>query len=132
MSHQVEALVIDARMKSIPVTLQTDEGDKKVSVVTMNGTDRDNYMVQLLKRTSKDANGTINGVKDPKGMFADLLTKTLRNEETGELFDRPSVQSLPAPVSKELFEVAKTLNGLGEDEDDEEVGKGEEGEDLDD
>ena len=126
MSDPFSVMRIDARVRRIPLVLELESGDVNAAIVTMNGNARDNFMSQMLKRSKTDGSGAVIGIKDPNGMFSDLLTKTLENEDTGALFKREEIQGLPAPVSKELFEMAKTLNGLSDDEDDDdenEVGK---------
>lgn len=92
---------------------------KKYMIREANGLGRDAYL-QCVNNRSRFVDGRPAGLKDVKGLYADLLTKTMIDLETGELVTERFVQALPSSVQTTLFNKSKNLSGLG-DEDAEKV-----------
>ena len=86
----------------------------------LDGKERDTYLNDLSARTRIGANGKPAGVKDFVGLHAGLLAKALKKVVGNERqdIDKKAIQSWPASTVSKLFDIAKELSGLGNDEGD--------------
>ena len=119
----METLSFDIELKEQPVELVSPDGTKKDYLLKeMDGRGRDKYMNQLqLNMVMKD--GKPQGLKNYEGLYAELLTKTLFDKESGKFASKEFIQGLPARVSSKLFTAAQTLNALNETPETEEAVK---------
>lgn len=86
----------------------------------MNGLGRDAYLTAISNR-AKYVKGQAQGVKDFKGIHADLLTRTMVDLRTNRLVTEEFLnQHVPSSVDAKLFKKAKELCGLGDEEEEKE------------
>ena len=110
-----DELILDARVRTIPVTLELDNEELKLELFTFSGEVRDEFMDQMLKLSQKDHSGKVIGMKKAKGLYSMLLCKCLRYRETEELVGAKTIDGWPSATSKALYDNAQELNGLKED-----------------
>src|SRR5262245_36582590 len=88
----------------------------------MDGTGREAYLSEVIGRAKiSPETGKAVGVKTFNGMWTDLLKRCLRDPH-GKLADQTTMQAWPATALQGLFEAAKRLNAL-DDEDQKKAAK---------
>lgn len=117
----MEAMKISVVRKSQPVELEMDaEGNVvKVFVKEMTGAQRDEYFNKTSQRSRVDQNtGEVVGIKDYKGLYSTLLAFCVYDAE-GKPLPESKIQEWPDGAQRAMFEIARKLNKLGNDEGDE-------------
>ena len=84
----------------------------------LNGLGRDNYLNSMRDRT-KYVDGKPAGVRDFKGLTADLLKLCMLEADTKRLVSVNFIQSLPSSLQTKLFNKARDLSGLGKEAEEE-------------
>lgn len=96
----------------IPVELTDADGEvHQYELVEMMGDTKESYLNRLGKRVKME-NGRPAGMKEWKGMHADLLIRTLRDKETGEFVKAAFVNDLPAKAQSDLFNAAMKQSAI--------------------
>ncbi|MBU0847695.1 hypothetical protein KKH23_10955 [Patescibacteria group bacterium] len=98
-----------------PVTI----GSERYLLVELDGKGRDTYLNNLGGRMRHGPDGKPSGVKDFEGLQAFLVAACLRKiEADGELraVSGETIQAWPAKVVSGLFDAAKELSALDEEE----------------
>lgn len=117
MSSTHEPLSFDLELAEIPVTLNDPEtGEAQEYVIReLTGKQRDAYLNGVSKRTKQLADGTTK-VTNFDGLQGDLLSRCmfLKGEDKPVKLD--VVQQWPAKVQSKLFEAARELSALGQEE----------------
>lgn len=101
---------------TIPVTLETPEGNIELEIREMSAASRDLYLDDLSTRMRLDAQGNPLGLKKFEGLQAGLLFRCLFRKD-GKAINEADIQAWPASVVSELFTAAQSLNHLGKAED---------------
>jgi len=102
-----------------PVTID----DEPYMLVELDGKQRDAYLNNLAKRlrTTGKGKAASQTVSDFDGLQAGLIAASLRKVEGPDMVAVPvdTIQRWPARVQQGLFDAAKALSGLDDDEGDE-------------
>lgn len=110
-----------------PVTI---DGDAYM-LVELDGKDRDKYLNSVGARLRSE--GKTQSVKNFEGLQASLVTASLRKQASDgaftELVPIATIQSWPARVVKTLFDAARELSALDDDDGDSEEDQNEKGND---
>lgn len=115
--HKIETKVLefDLARKEIPCKL----GGVEWVLREMDGTMRDQYLNAISSRV-RMVDGKANGVKDFGGLQALLLTRSLYRKDDNQPATQAEIQAWPSSVVGALFDRAKELSGLGDEEGEEE------------
>ena len=124
-----EPLVFTLEREEIPVTIDSQE----YVLQELDGAERDKYLNGLTNRMRVNNKGDLAGIKNFDGLQASLVVASIRLVDGVERKPVPfkTVQEWPAKVVKQLFDAARAISGLDdEDEKDKEKtndGGGEDG-----
>ena len=99
------------QLAEIPVVLD----NKNYKLVELSGETQGSYLNSVGDRV-KVTDGKITGMRDYKGIQADLLCLCLYDSED-VLVPKKVIQSFPASVLAKLYEAAQELNGLDDEAD---------------
>jgi protocatechuate 3,4-dioxygenase beta subunit len=102
-------------LATLPVTV----GSGIYTLTELNGKQRDTYLQNLGLRLGSTKGSDKQTVKNFDGLQASLLTLCLTDTE-GKPVTKALVQEWPAKVVSALFDAARELSGLGDDEEEEE------------
>ena len=88
-------------------------------LIELDGKKRDTYLNDLSARLRISPMGKPAGIKDFINLQSGLLSMSLKKVVGGErvAVDKKPIQAWPASTISGLFEAAKNLSGLGNDED---------------
>lgn len=122
-----EPLVFTLEREEIPVVIDSQE----YVLQELDGSERDRYLNGLTNRMRVNNKGDLAGIKNFDGLQASLVAASIRLVDGLER--KPvllkTVQGWPAKVVKQLFDAARELSGLDdEDEKDKEKTNNEGGE----
>ena len=118
----MEALSFNLELKTVPVTMKFEDGDKDYTLKELTGKSRDAYMQSLQSKMRFGKDGKPAGLKSFEGLMNGLLTKTLFNEDD-EPVKADEINTYPSSVVGALFTASQELSGLNlSDEDEEELG----------
>lgn len=96
---------------SIVVTLvDTDQKEVECELREMTASDRDEYLTELRKRVQVGKDGEATGVRDFKGLQADLVHACLFR--SGERVPKDEIQGWPASAVTSIYQAAQQLNKL--------------------
>lgn len=98
-----------------PVTISNED----YVLIELDGKERDRYLNGLAKRIRTSPDGKSQTVKEFDGLQGSLIVASLRKVTPEGLrpVDIKTVQTWPARVVKGLFQAAKDLSALNDDED---------------
>jgi len=113
---------LDLRPKKELVVLQSEKGEQEYYISEMTAEERDDYLQALSSRVKVDEEGRPQGLKDFRGIQAELLSRCLRTKK-GELVKKEEIQSWPSSVVTSLYEIAQKINLLSEGEGEKILGK---------
>lgn len=85
----------------------------------MTGADKGRWQTENAKRMSFDRKSKVGMIKDWNGLEASLITYCLF-DTSGNKVPTQTIISWPTTVQKALFEAARKMNGLTDDEEDKE------------
>ncbi len=91
---------------------KTDGTQKEYVLREMDGTLRDQYVTLVVNRV----NTAQNGKRDMTGMYAELLARCIWSQPEDKRVSLKEIQTWPATFQKKLFNKARKLNGLDDDE----------------
>lgn len=93
-------------------------GSKEYEIREMIGTEHGAFVREMSKRMDKERNVTrLDGLKNV------LLRHTMFDVESGKIISDEELEALPSSTISSLFEIAQNLNGMGTDEEDEDLPK---------
>lgn len=107
-----EDLVFDLEREEQKVTIS----GKKYVLVELSGEERDSYLNDIGGRMRIE-NGKPAGIKNFNGMQAFLVSLSLKSMETGEPVpvNIKEIQKWPAPLVSKLFDRAKALSAIDQE-----------------
>jgi len=116
-----ESLEFSLDRRTIPVTLNDSKTgtSRTYTLRELDGTERDRYLNLLAARTKVGKDGKPQGIKDFKDLQADLVSKSLL-DDNGENVPTNMIQKWPVSVQAKLFKMAQKLSAL-EDESEKEA-----------
>jgi hypothetical protein len=116
-----ESLEFSLDRRTIPVTLKDSKTgtSRTYTLRELDGTERDRYLNLLAARTKVGKDGKPQGIKDFKDLQADLVSKSLL-DDNGENVPTNMIQKWPVSVQAKLFKMAQKLSAL-EDESEKEA-----------
>ena len=91
------------------------------TLVELDGRERDRYLTSLTRRVRTDKSGDVSGVKDFDGLQASLVSASLYRGtgDSREHVPTAEIQKWPARVVSALFDAAKELSALNEEDEEE-------------
>lgn len=104
-------MVLYSVPQRVPVTIDGND----YTIVELTGEERDNFLNLLAGRTKFDSKGNPSGIKDSKGIQANLISKGLIDNETNKKVSLLVIQGWSASTQMKLFKRIHSLSGLGED-----------------
>lgn len=116
-----ESLEFSLDRRTIPVVLNDSKTgtSRTYALRELDGTERDRYLNLLAARTKVGKDGKPQGIKDFKDLQADLVSKSLL-DDNGENVPTNMIQKWPVSVQAKLFKMAQKLSAL-EDESEKEA-----------
>lgn len=119
MSNQ-EVLEFKLERKERPLTI---DGESYV-LQELDGKERDRYLNSLVGRMRTDDKGKPGSIKNFEGLQGTLIAASLRKiEPEGRIHVKlETIQSWPSSLVRRLFDVAKEISSIEEDQDDEKEG----------
>lgn len=105
--------------KSVPVELEVAVDQVvQISVKEMTGAQRDSYFNKANTKTKIDpTNNQVVGLRDYDGLYSTLLSYCLYDKDD-KIIPESKIQEWPDSAQRALWEVAKDLNGLDKDKQD--------------
>lgn len=102
--------------KSESVELEASDGVVLVyAVKEMTGAQRDSYFSKMSSKTKQGGDQVT--ITDYNGLYSTLLSHTLYDDKD-KLVDEKIIQSWPDSAQKALFDLAKSVNGLNDNDKD--------------
>jgi hypothetical protein len=101
--------------KVTPVELESASGVEQYELREVSAADRDCYLNKMAKRLQYGPDGKVGNIGNFLGAQADLLTLCLHDDK-GVPVTEKTVQGWPAVVVSNLFDAARKLNGLDNEE----------------
>lgn len=84
-------------------------------LIELDGKQRDNYLNGIGQRLRHTPDGKPAGLKSFDGLQASLIALTMR-DSAGKAVPIDVIQSWPARVVSKIYDAAREMNGLGDDE----------------
>lgn len=114
----MNTLQFKLKNNSLTIEIESEDGAKKTTyrLVEMTVATRDKYMNTLAQRMRFDpVTGRPMGIKSFDGMFGELLSRCMTEEDTGRLVTKEEVNAWPTTVAQGIYQIAQKLNRI-EDE----------------
>jgi hypothetical protein len=111
-SENENKLCLSLKRAQTEVDIEDEAGKTTTYLLKeMTGTQRDQYVSNMMKRTKFDGEGKILQMGDITGMQASLISMCLYDPQ-GQLVPPTFINAMPATSQNLLFEACSRLNGL--------------------
>ena len=115
-----DKLVLSLDRVTVDVNLVTEQGEEKAwKLKELTGKERNRYLNKMTSRVRSGKDGKAISITNFEGFQADLL-KICLYDENDELVTEDMIEGLPSSTQQVLFDKAKEISGLDNDEEGEE------------